>query len=87
MTADSIEQKMLDKVLVKLGYNPEEFCFEFVEDKSKMLPNTDKSLVDHMVWRVTRKNTEYSYLYNTGHNQVWPDDVEADLKAGKFSLP
>ena len=85
MAADPIERKMLDKVLDKLGFSVDDFDLELVSVNDILQP--DKSYVDIKQYKVTRKSTGKFHTYTTGHGSVWPDDVEAHLKAGKFGPP
>ena len=85
MIVDPSERERLDAAIRQAGFNPDEFVLELVSVSDIVQP--DKSYLPIKQYKVIRTTNGKSNTYYTGHGSVWPDDVKADLQAGKFGEP
>ncbi len=85
------EMEVFDAAILQAGLEVDDFSVVDVEDDELPLKDDESTIiVQHpIIGKVTvhRISTDDAITYTAGSGSIWPQEFEADLKAGKFGEP
>ncbi len=85
------EMEDFDAAILQAGFEVDDFSVVDLEDDEFPLKDDESTvIVQHpIIGTVTvhRIATDDAIIYTVGSGSIWPQEFEADLKAGKFGEP
>ncbi len=85
------EMEDFDAAILQAGFEVDDFSVVDLEDDELPLKDDESTIiVQHGITgtvTVHRIATDDAIIYTAGSGSIWPQEFEADLKAGKFGEP